>query len=134
VGFFLATMYATATIIAWDNANYYYNDGVFYQPYNGGYQVVAPPVGAIVPRLPSGTITLDVDGITYWYFGGTFFVPAAGGYQVVAGPPGAIVYNLPDGCTTVNAGGVTYLQFNGTYFQPIQDADGQNGYEVVDVE
>ena len=128
-------MYATANLIAWQNANYYYYSGIFYQPYNGGYQAVAPPIGAVVPSLPSGTITVYVGDDAYYYFSGTFFVPSSGGgYQIIAGPPGAIVYNLPDGCTSVNANGVTYLVYNGTYFQPIQDADGQNGYEVADVE
>jgi hypothetical protein len=114
--------------------SYQYYSGVFYEPYNGGYRVAVPPVGALVPNLPSGTITVNVSGQDYLYFGGTFYVQASGGYQVVQAPAGAIVYNLPDGCTTVNAGGITYLQYNGAYFQPIQDADGQNAYEVVDVE
>jgi hypothetical protein len=128
-------MYVGAAMIAWDNANYYWYDGVCYAQANGGYNAVAPPIGAIVPSLPSGTITTDVDDVTYWYYGGTFFVPApGGGYKVVPAPAGAVVYNLPDGATTVNADGITYLQYNGAYFQPIQDANGNNAYEVVDAE
>ena len=127
----MGALAATAALIAWDNAHYYWYGGVFYQPYNGGYQAITPPMGAIVPNLPSGAVSLEVGDVNYYYYAGTFFQPLNAGYQIIQAPAGAIVYNLPDGCTSVNAGGITYLQYNGAYFQPIQDADGNNAYEVV---
>jgi len=113
--------------------NYSYDAGVFYQPGNGGYQVVAPPIGVVVPGLPPNYVTVQVGGDNYYYYGGAFYFQAANGYQLVHAPAGAIVTNLPDGCTTVNANGITYLQYNGDYYQPIQ-YNGQPAYEVVDVE
>jgi hypothetical protein len=49
---------------------YYYYDGVFYQPTTTGtYVVVAPPAGAVVPRLPSGAEAIVVGPTTYYYAG-----------------------------------------------------------------
>jgi uncharacterized protein DUF6515 len=121
-------------IVALNNVEYRYDAGVFYEPANGGYEVVAPPFGAIVPGLPPGYVSMQVGGENYYYFGGAFFVQAGdGGYQVVRAPAGAIVYNLPDGAIPVQAGTITYLQYNGDYYQPIQ-YNGQNAYEVADLE
>ena len=112
---------------------YQYNDGVFYAPADGGYRVVPPPVNAQVPSLPSGYNTIQVADQTFYYFGGIFYMQTENGYVVTDAPPGAIVYNLPDGCEQVQADNITYLKYNGAYFQPIQ-YNGQNAYEVVDIE
>jgi Family of unknown function (DUF6515) len=112
---------------------YRYYQGVFYQPMNGGYVVIAPPVNAAVPGLPTGFSTVQVAGITYYYYGGVFYYLNQNGYQVVKAPAAAIVADLPDGCVPVQAGNITFLKFNNTYFQPIQ-FNGQNMYEVVEVE
>ena len=112
---------------------YRYDGGVFYQPYNNGYQAVAPPVGVVVPGLPPDNTPVPVGEDTYYYFGGVFYLPVQNGYQVVPAPAGAIVYNLPEGCTQVNAGGQTYLQYNGDYYLPVE-IDGQPAYEVVNIE
>src|SRR5471030_1761789 len=47
---------------------YYYADGTFYAPYNGGYQVVTPPVGAAVPALPRGAKSIMIDNQQYYVF------------------------------------------------------------------
>lgn len=53
---------------------YYYNDGVYYRPYNnGGYEVVAPPLGATVKHLPSGAKVTVIDGVKYYELGGTYY-------------------------------------------------------------
>ena len=95
---------------------------------------MAPPLGAIITGLPNGYATVNVGGIDYFYYGGTFYVAAPDGYQIVQAPPGAIVYNLPDGCQQIQAGNnITYLMYNNAYFQPIE-YNGQNAYEVVEIE
>lgn len=93
---------------------YRYDAGVFYAPANGGYQVVAPPFGAIVPGYPPDAVSMQVGGDVYYYFGGTFYAPVENGYQV-------------------QAGNITYLQYNGDYYQPIE-FNGQPAYEVVNME
>jgi len=52
---------------------YFYNDGVFYAPYNGGYQVTAPPVGAEVPKLPSQAQSIVIDGQQFYEFNGVYY-------------------------------------------------------------
>ncbi|MBS1510662.1 MAG: hypothetical protein JST86_07480 [Bacteroidetes bacterium] len=53
---------------------YYYYEGVYYRPYSsGGYEVVAPPLGAEVKHLPSGAKATVIDGVQYYELGGTFY-------------------------------------------------------------
>ena len=133
IGFFLSALVGTAIIIDLENRSYRYDDGVFYAPYNNGYQVVPAPPGAYVPSIPEGYQQLAVGGQTYYYFGGAFFVLNGNQYEVVQAPAGAVVYNLPQGATTLQIDDYDYLQYNGTYYQPIQ-INGQDAYEVVELE
>jgi hypothetical protein len=132
-GFFLPSLIGAAIAIDFENRHYYYDEGVFYEPFNNGYQVIPAPPGAYVPSLPAGFQQLMVGGETYFYFGGAFFVSNGGNYEVVQAPAGAVVYNLPEGATTEQVDNYSYLQFNGTYYQPIQ-VNGQDAYEVVELE
>ncbi len=53
---------------------YYYYQGVYYQPYyGGGYQVIAPPLGATVYQLPATAKVTVIDGQKYYTVGGTFY-------------------------------------------------------------
>jgi hypothetical protein len=53
--------------------SYYYNDGIYYRPYNGGYEVIQAPLGATVKHLPSGTKVTVIDGQKYYELGGTYY-------------------------------------------------------------
>jgi hypothetical protein len=56
------------------NNPYYYNEGVYYRPYStGGYEVIAPPLGASVRNLPSGTTLTVINGQKYYELGGTYY-------------------------------------------------------------
>ncbi|MBS1502063.1 MAG: hypothetical protein JST32_08385, partial [Bacteroidetes bacterium] len=57
----------------WNSDPYYYYGGVFYQPYNGGYEVVAPPIGAAVPNLPSDARSILIDGVQYYEADGVYY-------------------------------------------------------------
>lgn len=53
---------------------YYYYQGVYYRPYDdGGYEVIAPPLGATVKHLPSGAKATVINGQKYYELGGTFY-------------------------------------------------------------
>ena len=112
---------------------YYYDDGVYYQSYNNGYQVVAPPVSATISNMPDGYSVVMVDDERYFYYAGIFYTKISNGYMVVEAPPGAVVYDLPEGATQLTAGNITYLQYNNSIFQPIM-VDGKPAYEVVDLD
>jgi hypothetical protein len=134
IGFFVGALSGAALTFALNDQYYLYDQGVYYQPYNNGYQAVQAPTGAAITYLPKGYSTIDVDGDSYYYYGGTFYTADDnGGYMVVPAPPGAIVYDLPEGATELKLGEITYLQYNGALFQPIV-LDGRDGYEVVDKE
>ncbi|HUB60100.1 MAG TPA: DUF6515 family protein [Puia sp.] len=131
VGFFLSALAADAIWFNFNNTRYWYDDGCFYLPQNGGYDVVPAPIGAIVAALPPGyETTVAADGVTYYYFAGVFYVLTGQGYQVVAAPPGAVIYQLPDGAVDQQVDGQDFLVYNNTWYEPISQ-DGQDAYEVV---
>ena len=133
IGFFLQTLVAAAVIVSLENREYRYYNGIYYEPYNGGYRVINAPIGILVSDLPPGYEDLGrVGDIHTFYYAGIFYVYNNGGYQVVNPPAGAIVNNLPDGCVAVNIGDVTYMKFRNHFYQPVQ-VDGQNAYEVVNI-
>jgi hypothetical protein len=129
-GFFLSALAADAIWFNYNNTRYWYDDGCFYLPQNGGYDVVPAPIGALVATIPQGYETPVVDGTTYYYFAGVFYVYTGQGYQVVAAPPGAVIYQLPDGATDQQVDGQDFLVYNNTWYAPIEQ-DGQDAYEVV---
>jgi Family of unknown function (DUF6515) len=130
VGFFLSALAADAIFFNFNNSRYWYDDGCFYLPENGGYAVVGAPIGAVVAALPDGYETPVVDGVTYYYFAGVFYILTGQGYQVVAAPPGAVIYQLPQGAADQQVSGEDFLVYNNTWYEPISQ-DGQDAYEVV---
>jgi hypothetical protein len=98
---------------------YFYSDGIYYQPADGGYQEVYPPVGAAIPQPPDGAIAIDAGGQTYYYAGGAFYVQQPDGtYSVAPTPIGVVVPELPPGAIQVSARGTVAYQFNGIYYEP----------------
>jgi hypothetical protein len=47
------------------------------------YQVVDPPVGAVIVTLPAGCKSVHVGGIAYSQCGPTYYQRVGSGYQVV---------------------------------------------------
>jgi hypothetical protein len=133
VGFFSLRLGPAAINIVLNSRNYWYDQGVYYEPYNNGYQVVSAPEGAYIRQLPFGYSTIELEGNTYYYFAGTFYATGPQGFYVTAAPPGAIVYDLPEGAEEFSAGDYQYLEYNNTIYQPIT-IDGRNAYEVVELD
>jgi hypothetical protein len=50
------------------------------------YQVIPPPVGAIVPELPADCTTQAVDGVTHWICADSAYIEVPTGYEVVVMP------------------------------------------------
>ena len=67
---------------------YYYNGGAWYRPYGGGFVVIAPPFGLLIPALPPLYTTVWFGGIPYYYADDTYYTWSADqqGY-VVSEPP-----------------------------------------------
>jgi len=115
--------------------DYYYDQGVFYLKVDGGYTVVAAPIGATIKTLPTGyeTVTLDDGKTKNYYYGGTFYEKTDKGYTVVPPTAGTIVEHLPEGGEEVEMGDVKFVKVGDTYYQPMQQ-DGKDVYEIADVE
>ena len=102
---------------------YYYYDGVYFRPTTEGtYTVVAPPVGAIVPQLPSGAAAIVLGSVTYYYGGGAFYLQQPTGFAVVEAPLGITLAHLPPGAVPVVIDGVIYYVAGSTYFLPVRQA------------
>lgn len=111
-------------------ALYDYCDGIYYQPGDGGYQEVYPPVGAAIPQLPDGAIQIVVGGQTYFYVGGAFYLQQPDGtFAIVPPPMGAVVPELPPGASQVSLNGTVAYQFNGVYYEPVF-VNGVTQYET----
>ena len=101
-------------------APYFYCGGIYYQPMEGTYQEVYPPVGAVVPQPPEGAIEVDAGGLIYYYAGGAFYVQQPDGtYAIAPTPLGIVVPELPPGAIQVSVNGTLAYQFNGIYYEPV---------------
>lgn len=99
---------------------FFYHEGVYYQPAEGGYQEVYPPVGAAVPQPPAGSLEIFAGGQTYYYAGGAFYLQQADGtYAVAPTPLGVVVPELPPGAVQVSVRGTIAYQFNNIYYEPV---------------
>ncbi len=67
-------------------ARYYYDDGVYYDYVGGNYEVVAPPIGAVISTVPSDFQPVVINGLTYYTDNGTYYVHTSNGYKVVSPP------------------------------------------------
>jgi Family of unknown function (DUF6515) len=109
---------------------YDYCDGIYYQPADGGYQEVYPPVGAEVPQPPDGAIEVEAGGLTYYYAGGAFYLEQPDGtYAIAPTPMGVVVPELPPGAVQVSVKGNVAYQFNGIYYEPVF-VNGVTQYET----
>ena len=131
----MATVAATAIIVSVNNHNYYYDQGVYYEPKSDGegYVVVEAPVGAAVSSLPEGAEKVSVEGETYYYYGGTFYQKDGDKYVVVPPMAGTIVEKLPEGGKEVKVGDMTYVKVGDVYYQPTE-VNGREVWEVAKVE
>jgi hypothetical protein len=88
VGTMLSRPPAAATTIVVGGSSYWYHEGAFYgRVYQGGqvvYQVVPPPMGAIVPVLPGGCRAISTGRVAVESCGGYYYQRVSNGFQVVA--------------------------------------------------
>ncbi|MCC8427300.1 DUF6515 family protein [Mucilaginibacter sp. UR6-11] len=139
---------------------FYYYDGIFYRPYDDGYVVTAPPVGAAVPGLPKGSKAIMIDNQQFFEYNGVYYkivindkgdkvyvvagkdgilnTDADGSDDNVTAAPvphvGDVVNQLPDGSRRVTLNGKKYyVSADDIYFEVIVDKDGHNAYRIVSV-
>ena len=86
IGTLLAKPPAQAAPVTVTNNTYYYDSGAFYTKamHEGEvvYQVVEPPVGAVVPTLPAGCTSVNKGGTAYSQCGTAYYQKVSSGYEV----------------------------------------------------
>jgi len=75
--------------------HYHFHNGVWYRPFGSRFMVVAPPVGLVVPVLPSGAVVLTIGGVPYYRYGDVYYMHDRDGYRVVERPAEAPVVADP---------------------------------------
>ena len=137
----------------WDDLQFYYNDGLFYNYDNGQYTVVEPPVGAAVDKLPANAQSIVINGKQYYESNGVYYeeITKDDGTVVyqVAGKDGELntndqgadnqapqvgdtVTTLPEQSRKININGEKYyVTPDGYYFQEAKDPNGNKVYKVV---
>jgi len=68
---------------------YHYHDGRFFKPGWFGwfeFNLVTPPIGAVISVLPYGYQTIVVGGLPYYYYDNIYYRPCPSGYIVVPQP------------------------------------------------
>ncbi|WP_255547596.1 DUF6515 family protein [Mucilaginibacter sp. dw_454] len=142
---------------------FYYSNGIFYQPYNDGYEVTAPPVGAAVPSLPKAAKSIMIDNQQFFEFNGVYYKIVINDkgdkVYVVAGKDGVlntdngdggngndagtvnqvprvgdIVDQLPENARRVTLNGKKYyVTAEDIYFEETKDAQGNIVYRIASV-
>ncbi len=65
---------------------YFYHGGKFYRHSDGVYLAITAPIGAIVPALPAGYITVGVGANQYFHYAGVYYRHTPDGYVVITKP------------------------------------------------
>jgi len=157
LGFYLGVLPYGYYPFFYGDAQYYYSNGIFYQPYaGGGYAVTTPPVGAAVPGLPRGAKAIMIDNQQYYEFNGVYYkivindqgqkVYVVAGKDGVLNTDGAqaqedmtphvgdIVNQLPDNCRKVSLNGKKYfVAQDDIYYEQIKDNNGNTAYRIASV-
>lgn len=110
---------------------YHYVAGRFYLQQEEKFEIVPPPLGAVIPTRPTASSTVRAGKKRYFYQGGYFYEKAGrAGYRVVAPPVGAVVPYLPKGFTPKVIYGDRYYTFAGAIYNPVT-VNGKRYYQVV---
>ena len=96
---------------------YFTQKGAFYRKTPGGLKLVEAPLGAVLPVLPPGCLTLWIDSNEYAYCNAVFYRKTPAGYAVVAPPQNAYVKSLPKESRTVWTGGRKYFYVGGSFYE-----------------
>jgi hypothetical protein len=162
LGFYLNTLPYGYYPFYMGSSMYYYNNGIFYSPYDSGYVVTAPPVGAAVPGLPRGAKSIMIDNQQFFEYNGVYYKVVINDkgdkVYVVAGKDGVlstareddgdgdtadqyqgprvgdIVNRLPENTRSVTLNGKKYyVSLDEVYYEAVTDNRGNIAYKVASV-
>ncbi|CAN5398574.1 hypothetical protein BH10BAC3_BH10BAC3_21460 [soil metagenome] len=120
-------------VISYGGIGYCYNSGIFYRPFSGYYQVVAPPPGICINLLPFGYSRVYYDDVPYYFYGNTYYREYNNSYRVVDPPIGAKLPALPRTAKEVVIDDEHYYEDNSTYYMEEFNEKNERLYTVVGV-
>lgn len=74
---------------------FFFSGGVWYLPQVLRFIVTMPPIGLVVPFLPSSYVTVWVGGAPYYYANEVYYAHQGDGYVVVEPPKGEVSRTTP---------------------------------------
>src|SRR5882762_963238 len=77
-----------AIVVTYAGLSYRFHDGVWLEPRGPAFMVVAPPIGLIVPTLPTFATVMAHGGEIYLYCNDVYYLPRPdlSGYEVINDP------------------------------------------------
>ncbi|GAB4091458.1 DUF6515 family protein [Flaviaesturariibacter terrae] len=132
-----ATLPHGAIEVVLGGSRYHYYGGRYYRPYDrGGYIIVAPPMGLIIPSVPPGCQVVIVSGRRYYYYDDVYYVPVDRGYQVVSQPApqeeaADVAGKKESSYEKILIDGKTYYRKDDSYYRAVIDSKGEVYYEKV---
>src|SRR5215831_8057399 len=87
-GAILRDLPPSAIVVNYAGLSFRFSDGIWLEPRGPAFMVVSPPIGLIVPTLPSFVTVLAHRGQTFLYANDTYYRPRPdiNGYEVVNDP------------------------------------------------
>jgi hypothetical protein len=115
-----------------DGQTYLYADWSFFKQVSGGYEVVAPPVGAEVSSIPEEAVRDEEGDVVIYQFDELYFSEDkndAGNtiYRVEPQPPEEEIDSIPAGSPSFEADGETYHYVNHSFYVEYEES-GKKGY------
>ncbi|NQZ44967.1 MAG: hypothetical protein HRT65_11690 [Flavobacteriaceae bacterium] len=83
LGFRIARLTGAILRLSVSGVPYAYSEGVFYQESNEGFEVVAPPKGAVIETLPEGAESMLLEDMTAYELYETLYQETDAGYEVI---------------------------------------------------
>lgn len=74
---------------------FFFSGGVWYLPQGLRFIVTVPPIGLVMPFLPSSYVTVWVGGAPYYYANEVYYAHQGDGYVVVEPPKGEVGRTAP---------------------------------------
>ncbi|MDB5025936.1 MAG: hypothetical protein JWP78_3691 [Mucilaginibacter sp.] len=140
----------------WDDSQFYFSDGFYYQYDNDQYTVVEPPLGAAIKTLPANAKSTQINGQQYYELNGVYYLPVTQddgsvqyqiegkdgklstdttGAKTVVPKVGNMVTKLPADCRKIDLNGDTFfVSEDGIYYQQVKDSDNKTAYKIVALE
>ncbi len=140
----------------WDDGEFYFSDGFYYEFNNDQYTVVEPPIGAAIKTLPPNAKSTEINGQQYYELNGVYYLPVtqddgtvqyqiegkdgklntdATGAKTIVPKVGNMVAKLPPDCRKISLNGDTFfVSEDGIYYQQIKDSNNKTTYKIVALE